>query len=466
MSDTHVTQSKDPAPPVEPGRGWFRALVLRLHFYVGIFIGPLILAAAVSGTLYAIAPQAERIVFQDQLNSRTTGAPLPLTEQVATARAVLPDLQVQSVRPAPEAGATTRVMFADPTLAASETRSVFIDPATATSQGVLVTYGTSGSLPLRTWLSNLHRSLHLGDPGRHYSELAASWLWVIALSGIVLWFNRIRRSPRSTESTPGRTRAWTRRLHGRVGAVALIGMLGLSVTGLTWSIHAGAKIEEVRSQLSWLAPAVDTGAGEAAGHSEHAGHGQSGLAGDDLGHIDHVVAAAREGGINAAKIEVAPAAAPDAAWTVTEVDRGWPTQVDVAAVDPATMQVTDIVRFEDYPFMAKMARWGIDIHMGSLFGVVNELALMALGIALITLILLGYRMLWQRRPTRGEGLRLPRAYPRGSLRQAPWPALLGIGAITALIGWSMPLLGLSLLAFLALDMLLGIRSQRRALGSS
>ncbi len=47
----------------------------------------------------------------------------------------------------------------------------------------MTVYGTSGVLPLRTWLDQFHRSLLLGDVGRNYSELAASWLWIAALGG-------------------------------------------------------------------------------------------------------------------------------------------------------------------------------------------------------------------------------------------------------------------------------------------
>jgi uncharacterized iron-regulated membrane protein len=60
--------------------------------------------------------------------------------------------------------------------------------------------------------------------------------------------------------------------------------------------------------------------------------------------------------------------------------------------------VVDEVRFADYPVVAKLARWGIDGHMGVLFGWVNQLVLVAFGIGLITLIVLGYRMWWRRRP--------------------------------------------------------------------
>ena len=97
-------------------------------------------------------------------------------------------LKISAVRPALIAGETTRVMFADPQLGESESRAVFIDPATLSVKGDLTVYGTSGILPFRQWIDYAHRSLLLGNPGRIYSELAASWMWVAALGGIVLWF--------------------------------------------------------------------------------------------------------------------------------------------------------------------------------------------------------------------------------------------------------------------------------------
>ncbi|CCQ18212.1 PepSY-associated TM helix domain-containing protein [Rhodococcus sp. IEGM 1401] len=64
-------------------------------------------------------------------------------------------------------------------------RTVFVDPYTAQVRGELTTFGEW--LPVRAWIDELHRNLHLGDLGRNYSELAASWLWVVALGGLVLW---------------------------------------------------------------------------------------------------------------------------------------------------------------------------------------------------------------------------------------------------------------------------------------
>jgi uncharacterized iron-regulated membrane protein len=155
-------------------------------------------------------------------------------------------------------------------------------------------------------------------------------------------------------------------------------------------------------------------------------------------------------------IEIGLPAEHGAAWTVTEIKRSWPTEVDAVAVDADTGAVVDEVRFADYPLMAKLARWGIDAHMGVLFGVANQLVLVAFGVGMITLIGLGYRMWWLRRPTRGRGWRL---VPRGQLRGAAWPAVIVAVVLAVVLGWFAPLLGVSLLAFLVIDALLARRSR-------
>lgn len=155
-------------------RAAWLALLRRLHFYIGLFIGPFIFIAALSGTLYVATPQLENVIYRDALKSDSSGKERSLAEQVDVARQVTgPDAQIQAVRPA-IAGETTRVMFADPALGPSETRAIFIDSVTLAVKGDMTVYGTSGILPLRQWIDYLHRSLLLGDVGRNYSELAAS----------------------------------------------------------------------------------------------------------------------------------------------------------------------------------------------------------------------------------------------------------------------------------------------------
>ncbi|MFI9454261.1 PepSY-associated TM helix domain-containing protein [Amycolatopsis sp. NPDC052450] len=445
----------DPATSPPRTSGW-RGLFLRLHFYAGVLVGPFVLIAALTGVLYAVTPQVESWIYSDQLRAPVGLNQVSLADQVKAAQAANPGGDVVAVRPAPEPGDTTRVLFAEDGLGESERRAIFVDPATAQVRGDLVAYGSSGVLPFRTALDQLHRNLLLGEPGRLYSELAASWLWVVALGGLVLWVSR-RRARRDDKAESARGKSVRR--HGSVGLWVLIGALFLSATGLTWSTYAGENVSALRESLGWATPALKvTGADEHAGHNGHAGHGEAPAAKPES--VDAMLASARAAGIDAAAVEIGLPAKPGGPWQVAEVERGWPTQVDAVAVDGTTGQILGEVRFDDYPLMAKLARWGIDAHMGVLFGWPNQILLLLLGGGLVTLVVLGYRMWWRRRPARATGLTFGRPIPRGQWRKAPPALVAGLLVLAAAIGWFVPLFGLSLLAFLVIDLLLGLRSRR------
>ncbi|MFI9169296.1 PepSY-associated TM helix domain-containing protein [Streptomyces lincolnensis] len=451
------TTDEAPQPAAEPAPSpnrWapLRPLILRLHFYAGVLVAPFLLVAALTGFLYAGSFQAEKLVYADELTVSAVGdAKLPISEQVTAARKAHPEGSVAAVRPSPADDATTRVLLSgvegvDPT----HTLAVFVDPYTAQVKGSLEQYGSTGALPLRTWIDEFHRDLHLGQTGRLYSELAASWLAVIALGGLALWFSR-RRARRKLRGTSGRRR--TLGLHGTVGAWAAAGFLFLSATGLTWSTYAGANIDELRTSLGQATPSVTATAG-----GDHAGHGASATAGDAAHGVglDKVLSAARAEGLGD-PVEIVPPADASSAYVVKQVQRSWPEKQDAVAVDPTTGEVADTLRFADYPLLAKLTRWGIDLHTGSLFGLVNQIALMLLALSLILLIVWGYRMWWQR----GRGSAFGRPIPRGAWQQVPPQILLPCVAAIAVVGYFVPLLGIPLAAFIAVDVVLGEIAHRR-----
>lgn len=254
---------KPPAPGSAPASvstwGAVRPLVLRLHFYAGLLVAPLLLIAATTGLLYSLSYQAEKIVYRQELRSPDSDRTAMLSEQVEAARAKHPDGKITAVWPSSESEESTRVLMTMPDSEESESLAVFVDPHTAQIRGELDSYGSSGALPLRTWLSGLHRHLHLGEPGRIYSETAASWLWVVALGGLLLWTGRRRTSKgakrallRPEAGATGRRGTLTR--HGALGIWAATGFLLLSATGLTWSTYAGANIGAVQDQLGGATP--------------------------------------------------------------------------------------------------------------------------------------------------------------------------------------------------------------------
>ncbi|MGW0553160.1 PepSY-associated TM helix domain-containing protein [Streptomyces sp. NPDC002926] len=452
-------QNTENPPETGPGSTWssLRPLVLRLHFYAGLLIAPLLLIAAASGLLYALSFQAEKILYSHELEVPVGDRTLPLGTQVEAARKAQPEGTVTAVWPSYEDGATTRVLMTTPGIEEGKSLAVFVNPYTAEVRGELTSYGGSGALPLRTWLDQLHRDLHLGDLGRNYSEMAASWLWVVALGGLLLWLGR-RRTTKRALFVPQRGAKGRRRTlswHGSVGLWAVTGLVLLSATGLTWSRYAGENIGAVQDQLGGATPTVSAtleGAGGTGGGHEGHGGGHGGAhQGADVG-IDRAVASARAAGVDT-KITVTLPEEGNG-YVVKERDTQFPVHLDSVAVDPSNGKVIDELRFADYPLLAKLTRFGIDAHTGVFLGLANQLALAALALALILLIVWGYRMWWLRRPTKERRLSAGRPMPRGAWRKVPLPALLPIAAATGLIGWFVPMLGVSLLLFLALDITL------------
>nr|WP_107908465.1 PepSY-associated TM helix domain-containing protein [Streptomyces chartreusis] len=457
MSTAPTTTEAEASPPDAPAsspRRWapLRPLILRLHFYAGILVAPFLLVAATTGFLYAGAFQAEKLVYSHEMTVPVGDTKLPISEQVAAARKAHPEGTISAVRPSPADDESTRVMLSGVEgIDADHALAVFVDPYTAEVRGALEQYGSTGALPLRTWIDEFHRDLHLGETGRLYSELAASWLWVIAAGGLVLWFSR-RRALRKVRGTSGRRR--TLGLHGTVGVWAALGFLFLSATGLTWSTYAGANIDELRTSLRQATPSISASAG-----GEHGGHGGAAGAGGSGDHgvgLDKVLAAARAEGLGD-PVEIVPPADASSAYVVKQVQRSWPTKGDSVAIDPASGEVTDVLRFADYPVLAKLTRWGIDLHTGVLFGLVNQILLMALTLALILLIVWGYRMWWQR----GRDSAFGRPIPRGAWQQVPPQILVPLVVVVVVIGYFVPLLGISLAAFIAVDVVLGEVSHRR-----
>lgn len=460
--------SNDSSPP-KTQVGGARPLILRLHFYAGILIGPFILISALSGGLYAMAPTIEKFVYSDYLQTDTTGQIASLNDQIRSAQQYRPDLTVSAVRPSPAAGTTTRVLFTDPSLGESERLAVFVDPVLAQPVGELAVYGSSGSLPLRTWISQLHRHLHLGEPGRLYSELAASWMWVVALGGVYLWFRRYRTARNARLLTIDRAstgRSRTLNWHGVVGIWIAVALVFLSATGLTWSTYAGENVSNLRTALSWTTPSVVKTLGDApppatGGHEGHdmASAATGTLTDTNVGRVDTVLGIARYNGITG-PVEVSIPANAETAFTVAQTREPWVYSNNTIAIDGATQKVTDELWFSDWPLAAKLSAWGIQLHMGLLFGLANQIALAALALALVSVVIRGYIMWWRRRPTRGSDWAVGRVPARGGIRNLSPISLVALVAITALVGWFVPLLGISLLAFLLIDVCIAAFKRR------
>lgn len=431
----------------------------RLHKFAGVIIAPFLIVAALSGFLYALAPTFEPWIYHDEVTATAPGNPRSLDEQIAAAQRQHPDGDVVRVEPSEDPQETTRVLFDDPTAPnSSYTHAVFVDPVDLHITGELQQYGGSRALPFRTWASNGHRTLWLGEPGRLYAELAASWLGALSILGLYLWLKRKQRNKKQPFKVPA--------LHARVGAWLLPGFLFLTVTGLTWSLVAGTSIGKVREELNWKEPSVatsvaeagaSTGAEEHAGHSGHAVHAGHAEHARHTGHHDAAELAgahtaestARSQGLTGV-LEMTPPEKPGDAWAVREARAAFKLRSDAVAVTP-NGEVIDRIDSADWPLAAQLTSWLIQLHMGTLFGIYSQVALAVLALGLLVVSIAGLWMWWIK--------------PRRSLPELKiTPAVLAGVVAYSIIA---PLFGASLLLFFLGDWIVRrVRAPQRGRGAA
>ncbi len=441
-----------------------------------MFIGPFIFIAALTGAAYAMSPSLEKVVYSDILAVDTVDNPVPLEEQINNAQAVHPDKPIAQVWPATEAEDPTRVLLLDESLEDGQLRSVFVDPASGQVIGDETSYSGLGELPVRKFISETHRDLHLGEPGLLYTELAASWMWFVALGGLVIWLGRARRVRRmfvglrarrddgkagAVERARG-TRNRFVNLHGVAGTWLIVVMLGISATGLTWSTYAGENVSTTIDAISETPRAIDTSLTDTvppSSGSAHADHGASHGAAETKPVSSEEIALQAQTVLDTARSEgltgelrLYPPSDGEQGWQASERWEEWRLTSDAVSVNGQTGEVIDRLPFSELPLFSKLTSWGIYLHMGIMFGLPLQILLCICGLGIAGLVATGYVMWWKRRPTRHGIAGVPG--PNRSLAAGEW----GIVAIFLLtVGTFLPLLGISLLVMLIVDQALARR---------
>ncbi|NKQ57453.1 PepSY domain-containing protein [Amycolatopsis sp. K13G38] len=431
-----------------------RLLARRLHFMAGIVVAPFLLVLALTGLVYVFSPQIHDSLYHSALYvNGHQGKPHPVSEQVAAALAAHPEGSVRQVIPPPTPERTTRVVMSVPGLQKSgygmQERTVFVDPYTDFISSELTT--VDSKLPANTWLRDLHADFHLGEVGRVYAELGASWLPLIIIGGLVLWLAQPKRRKRVTAkelllpSVSGAKDGWgrLRGVHGPLGLWLAIGMLLLALSGLLMSQFAGGRADRSIDPLRLHAPTLT-----AAPVPVPPGTAPIG--------IDEALAVARSAGLDGELVVTQPAK-PGAVYTVRETSLGLPMHRDEVAINPYTSAVTEKIGWHDYSVPAKVSALATEFHTGTLFGLANQIVLTVIAVGLIALILLGYRMWWIKNPYKSTWS----AVPPVSWRQlSSLPLALALIVVAAL-AWFMPVFGASLLVFVLADALINLIRRRR-----
>lgn len=420
------------------------ATIWRWHFYAGLFVIPFVLLLAVTGAAYLFKPQVERWEERAFQGLPVAGAVAP-QRQVDAALAAFPGASLNSYRLPERDGDAAMVHLA---MSDGRTmRDVFVSP-----QGEVLGSITPNTR-LMEWTKRIHGQLLLGKRGSWAVELAASWAFVLVLSGLYLWWPRGRGLagvvwPRLKD---GRRLFW-RDLHAVTGFWVSSLALVLLITALPWAGVWGSAFKTARTEMGWIKGAQDWtlgGEAPASGGDPHTGHDHTAMmrampmpatAAPDVG-LDAIVAKTKPEKLAFPVIVTPPGApglfgAPGAmAWTVRSDAQNRPLRTSIT-YDMATGRETAREDFADGHVIDRVVGYGIAWHEGQLFGWVNQLIGVLTAIGLVTMAVSGFVMWRRRKPQGALGAPPPTSVPT---------RMGGVVVILLVLAALLPLLAVSLI---------------------
>lgn len=442
-------------PPVTPPTsesGLYRR-VWRWHFYAGLICLPFLALMALTGALYLFKEPIESFAYASLRFTTPSSSALDAETLVAKARAAVPGDAVRFVAPS-QPGRSAEVGIRT----AEGTKAVYLDPADGRVLGSL-----RDDRMLMELVKNIHSLVIAGPVANHWVEIVAGWSIVLVVSGIFLWWPRGRRG--GVYSVRGRPaqRTWWRDLHAVVGITASVAILFLAVTGMPWSAFWGQQFSRFTNAFGIGLPTyIFAGKPESAPPLESLGDVPWTLTQAPVPPSAPRERVVRSIGLNAAlgafgQLHIpagTPVRFPEGPLGVYTA-MSFPDDVRgqrVVHLDRYSGAVLADVGYPDYGIAGRATSWGVSLHTGRQFGLVNQLVMLAGCLAIVLLAVSAVVMWWKRRPhgrlaapTRRQGDR------------AAWGAI----GVAALLGVFYPLLGASMLAALLIDVAIPRRWHER-----
>ncbi|WP_343674485.1 PepSY domain-containing protein [Paraburkholderia heleia] len=248
------------APPSHAAQPGYHTL-WRWHFYAGLFVMPLLLVLAITGTIYCFQPQIEPLLYPHRLVVAPAATPrLPVDALLARARTALPpDARALRAHVESDPARSAEFVFALPDGTKTGTKeSVYVNPYDGAVLGTLDVDRRFMQVDRM-----LHRKLLLGKPGELLMELAACWTLVMLATGVALWWPGAGASwlaallPRFG----ARGRPFWKSVHASVGIWLAVGALAFVLSGLPWTGSWGKQFKALATRASLGAPRGAWGGG-------------------------------------------------------------------------------------------------------------------------------------------------------------------------------------------------------------
>jgi uncharacterized iron-regulated membrane protein len=439
-----------------------RSLLWRIHFWAALIATPFGLLAAITGILYIFTPQIEGVLYSHLDKVSPAASALPLDDSVAAAHKAAPaGWTLHSLVPAYTAADSVRVAFVPPPTAkkdaaAKEAASgghnhgggapaampaasagggatkppaflrpnfglpnnavvVYVNPYTAQVLGSMV----QGERFVN-WSRKLHSNYLQTDGWRWMIELAASWMMVMLITGVYLWWPRGQQAALPQRGLSGRV-AW-KQWHSFLGVALSVMSIVILTTGLTWSKYAGDQVRLARDLTKQGSPRIPA-------------HIKSTVpaTGTPLSWQAAVDALRREA--PDISMQVMAPKGPDGVWRANQMDKGVPDRRFDLLLDAYTGTRLYYSGWDQQTAFGKATAIGIPFHRGE-FGWWNQALLLVFGLGVIFSIVSGWVMYFKRRAKGLSGM--PALVPGAWKSASPYAVL---GAVVMFV--AMPLLALS-----------------------
>lgn len=424
--------------------------VWRWHFYAGLMVIPFMILLAVTGGIYLFKDELNRVIYGQYLTAEPQKtAPLSPDDIAARALAALPGKATAYLPPdAADASAIVTIK------GDAGKQRVYVNPYSGEILGVLDDGGSARS-PLMLLIRKIHSLDYFGWVANRVIELVAGWAIVLVVSGIYLWWPREREAGNFKIRTGVKKRPFWRDLHAVTGIYTGFFIVFLAFTGLPWSGFWGDKANSYINQA---------GIGYPSGYWDNVPVSTVPMK-DAMTQVNWTLE-------QAPMPESTPTGAP--AFTLTQavatfdklgLSKGYavdlpqdPSGVYTGSVYPDNVADERVIHLDQYSgdvlfdagfadlgFAGKAFEWGVSVHMGQEFGLLNQLVMTGACIAIVLMSVSAIVMWWQRRPKGTLGA--PR-YP------SDYRVSRGAVLILAALGILFPLVGLSIAVVLVLDFLL------------
>ena len=434
----------------------------RWHFYAGLYVIPFLILLSVTGIVMvwfsAIAPE-----YGERLRLEPEGQPLMVQAQAEVAAAYGGGAVTRYIAPySPENPALFRVE------GESGAQMIALDPYRGTMLRSTIEDDTWENLA-----DGLHGQLLMKGEAKFWGdlliEIAASLALLLVVTGLYLAWPRNGKGLRSmlVPDFSATGRAFWKSLHLSLGSWLSLILVFFLISGLSWAGIWGGKFVQAWSTFpaaKWDHVPLSDATHAAMNHTAveevpwaleqtpmPASGSDAGVTGTAPGapvDLESLVTLARSLGFDA-RFQVNFPEGETGVWTISRDsmsnDSADPTSDRTVHVDRFSGKILADVKFADYSPAGQAMAVSIPLHMG-LMGLWNAVLNIAICLLLIVVSLASVVMWLKRRPSGAARLAAP---PRPDLV----PLSRGMLLIALVMSMAFPVLGLTLLAVLTLDLL-------------